>query len=160
MKIHSLICFLLIVCLDTFSANRFVVFEKESNAFSLVSDNKIINILIDKEDQRGIHIAVDNLCEDFSQVFGMEPQLTTEISDENCIIVGSLNSKYIKQLIQKEKLEKKQLQGKNEKYIIGEFYQFNLSSCIRQQNSLTAQFVSFSLANLANIFYPPDFYNN
>ena len=39
--------------------------------------------------------------------------------------------------------------------IIGEFYQFNLSSCIRQQNSLTAQFVSFSLANLANIFYPP-----
>ena len=42
----------------------------------------------------------------------------------------------------------------------GEFYQFNLSSCIRQQNSLTAQFVSFSLANLANIFYPPDFYNN
>ena len=37
----------------------------------------------------------------------------------------------------------------------GEFYQFNLSSCIRQQNSLTAQFVSFSLANLANMFYPP-----
>ena len=45
--------------------------------------------------------------------------------------------------------------------IIGEFYQFNLSSCIRQQNSLTAQFVSFNLSNLANIFYPPpNFYNN
>ena len=42
-------------------------------------------------------------------------------------------------------------------FTIGEFYQFNLSSCIRQQNSLTAQFVSFSLANLANIFYPPRF---
>ena len=41
--------------------------------------------------------------------------------------------------------------------IIGEFYQFNLSSCIRQQNSLTAQFVSFNLSNLANIFYPPQF---
>lgn len=39
----------------------------------------------------------------------------------------------------------------------GEFYQFNLSSCIRQQNSLTAQFVSFNLSNLANIFYPPQF---
>lgn len=45
-------------------------------------------------------------------------------------------------------------------FYIGEFYQFNLSSCIRQQNSLTAQFVSFSLSNLANIFYPPNFYNN
>ena len=44
--------------------------------------------------------------------------------------------------------------------VTGEFYQFNLSSCIRQQNSLTAQFVSFSLSNLANIFYPPNFYNN
>ena len=42
-------------------------------------------------------------------------------------------------------------------FTYGEFYQFNLSSCIRQQNSLTAQFVSFSLANLANIFYPPRF---
>ena len=40
---------------------------------------------------------------------------------------------------------------------LGKFYQFNLSSCIRQQNSLTAQFVSFSLSNLANIFYPPQF---
>ena len=46
-------------------------------------------------------------------------------------------------------------------FCYGEFYQFNLSSCIRQQNSLTAQFVSFSLSNLANIFYPPpNFYNN
>lgn len=42
-------------------------------------------------------------------------------------------------------------------FTLGEFYQFNLSSCIRQQNSLTAQFVSFSLSNLANIFYPPQF---
>ena len=40
-------------------------------------------------------------------------------------------------------------------FIIGEFYQFNLSSCIRQQNSLTAQFVSFSFSKLANIFYTP-----
>ena len=45
----------------------------------------------------------------------------------------------------------------NAELYLGEFYQFNLSSCIRQQNSLTAQFVSFSLSNLANIFYPPQF---
>lgn len=45
------------------------------------------------------------------------------------------------------------LEAKDKTY--GEFYQFNLSSCIRQQNSLTAQFVSFSFSNLANIFYTP-----
>ena len=57
----------------------------------------------------------------------------------------------------KDKVLLKKRQG----LFIGEFYQFNLSSCIRQQNSLTAQFVSFSLSNLANIFYPPpNFYNN
>ncbi|EIY25613.1 hypothetical protein HMPREF1063_02359, partial [Phocaeicola dorei CL02T00C15] len=38
--------------------------------------------------------------------------------------------------------------SKSERRAIGKFYQFNLSSCIRQQNSLTAQFVSFSLSNL------------
>ena len=47
------------------------------------------------------------------------------------------------------------LPGLQAKLSYGEFYQFNLSSCIRQQNSLTTQFVSFSLSNLANIFYPP-----
>lgn len=47
--------------------------------------------------------------------------------------------------------------AQSQKVSLGEFYQFNLSSCIRQQNSLTAQFVSFSLSNLANIFYPPQF---
>lgn len=53
-------------------------------------------------------------------------------------------------------LEQESVQKKGTQFI-GEFYQFNLSSCIRQQNSLTAQFVSFSLSNLANIFYPPQF---
>ena len=53
--------------------------------------------------------------------------------------------------------EVKEFRGRRGYFNIGEFYQFNLSSCIRQQNSLTAQFVSFSLSNLANIFYPPQF---
>ena len=58
-----------------------------------------------------------------------------------------------------EQIENKENLSRKDKahYYLGEFYQFNLSSCIRQQNSLTAQFVSFSLSNLANIFYPPQF---
>ena len=56
-----------------------------------------------------------------------------------------------------KKLEKKIIHYADTILTLGEFYQFNLSSCIRQQNSLTAQFVSFSLSNLANIFYPPQF---
>ena len=67
------------------------------------------------------------------------------------------NIKYSQNFLTSEKVLNQIIKQLN----LGEFYQFNLSSCIRQQNSLTAQFVSFSLSNLANIFYPPpNFYNN
>ena len=61
------------------------------------------------------------------------------------------NIKYSQNFLTSEKVLNQIIKQLN----LGEFYQFNLSSCIRQQNSLTAQFVSFSLSNLANIFYPP-----
>ncbi|MFS2889513.1 hypothetical protein AAH095_22265, partial [Phocaeicola vulgatus] len=46
--------------------------------------------------------------------------------------------------LQKQKAKQKawQQNRQNPSVTLGEFYQFNLSSCIRQQNSLTAQFVS------------------
>ena len=79
-----------------------------------------------------------------------------EIDEDNYsyALVGSNTSDYLWLLSRTPTLPEEAI------LFLGEFYQFNLSSCIRQQNSLTAQFVSFSLSNLANIFYPPNFYNN
>lgn len=118
MKIHILIYLLLIVCVNAFSANQFVVFQKKNNSFPLVQNKKIVNILLDSKDQKGINLAVENLREDCNRVFGLKPHLMTDVSEGNCIIVGSLNSVYVQQLIKKNKLDKKKLLSKNEKYII------------------------------------------
>lgn len=118
MKIHSIICLLLLTCVNAFSANRFVVFQKETHAFPLVSDQKIVNVLMDKEDQKGIRLAAENLREDFNRVFGLKPHLVTEVPEGDCILIGSLKSHYISQLVKRKKLDRKALQGKNEKYLI------------------------------------------
>lgn len=52
MKIHILIYLLLIVCVNAFSANQFVVFQKKNNSFPLVQNKKIVNILLDSKDQK------------------------------------------------------------------------------------------------------------
>lgn len=118
MKIHILIYLLLIVCVNAFSANQFVVFQKKNNSFPLVQNKKIVNILLDSKDQKGINLAVENLREDCNRVFGLKPHLMTDVLESNCIIVGSLNSIYVQQLIKNKKLDKKELLSKNEKYII------------------------------------------
>lgn len=118
MKIQILIYLLFVVCVNAFSANQFVVFQKKNNSFPLVQNKKIVNILLDSKDQKGINLAVENLREDCNRVFGLKPHLMTDVSEGNCIIVGSLNSVYVQQLIKKNKLDKKELLSKNEKYII------------------------------------------
>lgn len=118
MKIQILIYLLFIVCVNAFSANQFVVFQKKNNSFPLVQNKKIVNILLDSKDQKGINLAVENMREDCNRVFGLKPHLMTDVSEGNCIIVGSLNSVYVQQLIKKNKLDKKELLSKNEKYII------------------------------------------
>lgn len=109
---------LLFVSLALNSAERFVTFKKNDVALPIIDNGKVINILYDSSDQKGIGIAVNNLIEDFERVCGLKPNMLSGISGENCIIIGSLDSKYIKQLIKSKKLDKKALQKKNEKYII------------------------------------------
>lgn len=109
---------LLFVSLALNSAERFVTFKKNGVALPIIDNGKVINILYDSSDQKGIGIAVNNLIEDFERVCGLKPNMLSGNSGENCIIIGSLDSKYIKQLIKSKKLDKKALQKKNEKYII------------------------------------------
>ena len=65
-------------------------------------------------------IAVQNLQKDFERVCGKQAQLfNSPTSDtKQCIIVGSLESPYVKQLIKAKKLDEKELKGKVEKYIM------------------------------------------
>ena len=118
MKNLSLILLMTFVFVSVYSAKRFVSFDKEPSVFYIISDGTPLNILFDSGDKKGVDIAVDNLADDFKRVCGVKPQLLDAATDKSCIIIGSLESKYIKQLVKSKKLDKKELQGKNEKYII------------------------------------------
>ena len=118
MKKFFLVILSLFIYFSTYAAENFIVFKQDVSSFPIISNGKVINIMYDFTDQKGIWIAVNNLIEDFNRVFGMKPVLLDKTADANCIIVGSIESKYIKQLIKSGKLDKKELEKKNEKYII------------------------------------------
>ena len=76
------------------------------------------SILVDEADNIGIQIALASLQKDFLAVSGSKADLQYNPSSNRMIIVGSLESKYIKQLIKSKKLDEKELKGKNEKYLM------------------------------------------
>jgi hypothetical protein len=73
---------------------------------------------MDAADQKGINIAVTNLAEDFRRVSGTQAEVLSTPRTNRFILVGSLESKYIQQLVKNDKLDVKMLQGKNEQYLI------------------------------------------
>lgn len=71
------------------------------------------------DDHKGVLMAVENLQADFEKVVGVKPGKVTAAAAGVKIIVGSADkSPLIKQLIKAKKLDKKQLEGAREKYII------------------------------------------
>ena len=114
-------CFIImsiLLCSVSYATEKFITLKRNETAFPLISNGKVVNILYDSADQKGIGIALNNLIEDFNRICGMRPALLDGATDKNCIIVGSLESKYVRQLIKSKKLDKRELQGKNEKYVI------------------------------------------
>lgn len=91
-----------------------------SGGFTLISQSKPVSVIVADNDKKGVLIAVQNLQKDFERVCGKQAQLfNSPTSDtKQCIIVGSLESPYVKKLIKAKKLDEKELKGKVEKYIM------------------------------------------
>jgi len=101
----------------TFGVEQFV-FPKssESSSFPLIINGKAVNIVVDKQDDKGVLRAVADLKDDFRKVSG---NLPTEGIDKQVIIVGTVGkSAMIDQLILNGKIAGQELKGKNEKYLI------------------------------------------
>ncbi len=92
--------------------------ELSPERFSVIENGKPVSILADKSDNVGIQIALESLLKDFKAVSGNEAQLLEEPSADRLIIIGSMDSKYISQIIKAKKIDRKELTGKNEKYIM------------------------------------------
>ena len=113
------ISFLLLSCLlCAYAAEPFIVFNRTDTAFPVVSGGKPCPILVDSNEDSAILIAVQNLQEDFLRVTGTKAEAANTPTASQYILVGSVESPFIKQLFKDGKLDKKELEGKNEKYII------------------------------------------
>ncbi len=109
-----------IFCANAKDHEGIVTENLNSGGFTLISQSKPVGVIVAENDKKGVLIAVQNLQKDFERVCGKQAQLfNSPTSDtKQCIIVGSLESPYVKQLIKAKKLDEKELKGKVEKYIM------------------------------------------
>ena len=100
------------------AAKPFVSFKKDGHFFPLAEDGTPCCILTSAQEMEGVIMAVKNLTEDIGKVCGKQPQLKTEGVQNRCIIIGSIETPLIQDLIKKGKIDGKELKGKNEKYLL------------------------------------------
>lgn len=108
---------------STASANEraTMISKTPQNAFVLSKDGYAASILIDKNDDKGVLRAVNNLKSDIQSVTSNTPAVVDSPSAEQptYVIVGSIGkSRWIDQLIKSGKIYGKALAGKWEKYTI------------------------------------------
>lgn len=92
--------------------------ELSKERFTLIEEGKPISLLIDEKDDIGVQIAAKALQNDFKMVSGTEAKLLYAPQEAKTVIVGTLQSKFIKEIIKNQKLNKVDLEGKVEKYIM------------------------------------------
>lgn len=118
MKKVFLFLYLSVVSLAVFAAEPFVVFTPAGNHFPLVSNGSPCPVYIDSSEDKGVQIAIANLQQDILRVCSTKPELLSAANAKRCIIAGTYGSPLIKKLTASGKLNKKELEGKNEKYIL------------------------------------------
>ena len=86
--------------------------------FTIVEDGKPDSIIVSPLEDKAILRAADNLVKDFERVTGNRPVLSEGVKAERAIIIGSLESPIVKEMIKRGKYDPTQLQGCREKYLI------------------------------------------
>ena len=92
--------------------------EVAMDRFTLVEDGNPVAIVVSPDENSAILRAADNLADDFERVTGKRPALTHKPAAANTIIIGSLDSPIIKEMVANGKFDPSELVGKNEMYLI------------------------------------------
>lgn len=99
--------------------NKGITFgELSPDRFTLVEEGMPDAILIDEQEDAGVRIAARNLQSDFERVTGKAAELLSQPDAKRMIIVGTLDSRYIRLLAKAKKIDASLLKGKNEKYLL------------------------------------------
>ncbi len=86
--------------------------------FTLIENSNPVAVCVDDADDSGVKIAARNLCADFGRVCGHDAALVGKPSGERIVIAGTLGSPLIDRLVRESKLDRAQLEGKREKYVM------------------------------------------
>lgn len=73
---------------------------------------------MDSNEDKGVQMAIDNLQRDLLNVCGNQPEIKTNPGDKQCLLIGTFQTPLIQKLVATGKINKKELEGKNEKYIL------------------------------------------
>lgn len=119
MKKLNFFIFFFLCGLSTFAAEPFLSFSKTDSGFPVIANGQPCPILVDGNEDKGILIATANLQEDLLRVSGNKAEVANAISTgKQYILVGSTESPFIKQMFESGKLDRNEIEGKNEKFLI------------------------------------------
>ena len=89
-----------------------------SERFTLVEDGRPGPIVVSSTEDKAVLRAAGNLVKDFERVTGNRPAMSETASSDRAIIIGSVDSPIIKDMVARGRFDVSGLQGCNEKYII------------------------------------------
>ncbi len=100
-------------------AHKGITSERPSpDNFTLIANSIPTGICVASDDAKGVGIAVNNLADDFGRVCGNKAQVSGNPDGQSKIIVGTINSPLILDLVKSGKFDASQLKGKTEKYVM------------------------------------------
>lgn len=101
-------------------AQRFITTVPEKDGMTLTQNNSPITLLYDVQDEEGIDLALNSLKNDLNRVTGSSVSVLTadKAVQGSMLIAGTINSKFIRQLVAAGKLSTEQLNGKREMFEI------------------------------------------
>ncbi|MBQ8855886.1 MAG: glycosyl hydrolase 115 family protein [Bacteroidales bacterium] len=89
-----------------------------ADRFTLVQDGTPVTIIVNKSEDTAILRAANDLVKDFGRVTGNMPALVESATADRAIIIGSLDSPVIKDMVSRGRFDVSTLQGCREKYLI------------------------------------------
>lgn len=115
-----LLSFLTFGLLSAQNAPEFISYSQENSSWNLVGADKKLSVLIDENDFAGVQNAVSHLQNDLESVTGQKVTISNIGGNQDIkVIIGTYRkSKYIKQLVDKRLVNKSDIEGKFEKFII------------------------------------------
>lgn len=116
LKHWLLIIALIATALPMQAADQFVQHKQEG--FVWIANGKALPVLVDSQEDKGVLRAANDLLNDAKAVTGTTPTLIYTPAGKQALIVGTIDSQWIKQLIASKKINGAELKGKTEKFII------------------------------------------